>query len=127
VLEDAHAHADAVLAGRVPIVLLHASVTDQRRVQRREIVTCADVDVSEVMHSQSCKSQSSTQQIIPVVDHFNGINDQEMIMFSAVQILKLDGAMSFYSVPLAQLFRSWARATLLTKAYPTGGLTQSAG
>ncbi len=40
VLEDAHAHADAVLAGWVPVVLLHASVTDQRRVQRREIVTC---------------------------------------------------------------------------------------
>ena len=41
VLEDAHAHADAVLAGRVPVVLLHPPVTDQWRVQRREIVACA--------------------------------------------------------------------------------------
>jgi len=39
VLEDADAHADAVLAGRVPVVLLHAPVADERRVQRAEVVT----------------------------------------------------------------------------------------
>lgn len=42
VLEDAHAHSHAVVAAGRPVELLHASITDQRRVQSREIVSCAD-------------------------------------------------------------------------------------
>mmetsp|Transcript_15786 Transcript_15786/g.42866 ORF Transcript_15786/g.42866 Transcript_15786/m.42866 type:complete len:397 (+) Transcript_15786:291-1481(+) len=37
--EDAHAHANAILAGGVPVELLHASITNQGGVQGREIVT----------------------------------------------------------------------------------------
>ena len=39
-LEDALAHADAVDAGRVPVVLLHAAVADERRVQCAEVIAC---------------------------------------------------------------------------------------
>ena len=39
VLEDAHAHADAVLERRRPVELLHATVTDERGVQGGEVVT----------------------------------------------------------------------------------------
>jgi hypothetical protein len=42
VVEDAHAHADAVLAGGVPVVLLHTPVTDEGGVQGGEVVTGAD-------------------------------------------------------------------------------------
>mmetsp|Transcript_11353 Transcript_11353/g.34115 ORF Transcript_11353/g.34115 Transcript_11353/m.34115 type:complete len:373 (-) Transcript_11353:479-1597(-) len=42
VLEDTHAHTNAVLAGGVPVELLHATVTDERRVQGTEVVTRAD-------------------------------------------------------------------------------------
>ena len=37
--EDAHADADAVLAGGAPVELLHASVADERSVQGAEVVT----------------------------------------------------------------------------------------
>ena len=33
-LEDAHADANTVLTGGVPVELLHTAITDQRRVQR---------------------------------------------------------------------------------------------
>ena len=39
VFEDALAHSDAVGAGRVPIVLLHAAVTDKGGIQRAEVVS----------------------------------------------------------------------------------------
>ncbi len=42
VLEDAHAHAHAVVAAGRPVELLHAPVADQRRVQCAEVVTRAD-------------------------------------------------------------------------------------
>jgi hypothetical protein len=41
VLEDTEADADAVLARRVPVVLLHAPVTDERCIQRTEVVACS--------------------------------------------------------------------------------------
>eukprot|EP00955_Chlamydomonas_euryale_P073524 361767-Chlamydomonas_euryale.AAC.14 len=40
--KNAHAHADAVLARRVPVVLLHAAITDKRCIKCGEIVARAD-------------------------------------------------------------------------------------
>lgn len=42
VSEDTGADADTVLAGRVPVKLLHTAVTDERSIQGGEIVTRAD-------------------------------------------------------------------------------------
>jgi hypothetical protein len=41
-VEDAHAHAHAVLTGGVPVVLLHAPITDEGSIQGGEVVTCRE-------------------------------------------------------------------------------------
>ena len=41
-LEDASAHADAVLTSRGPIELLHAAITDEGCIQGAEVIACAD-------------------------------------------------------------------------------------
>ena len=48
--EDALADADAVLAGGRPVELLHTSITDERRVQRGEVVAGDDDGHPGVVH-----------------------------------------------------------------------------
>ena len=59
-LEDAHAHTDAVLAGGRPVELLHTSITDQGRVQGGEIVSCAHHGHTGDLLLQAQQSQLST-------------------------------------------------------------------
>lgn len=40
VLEDSKAHTNTIFTSWVPVVLLHASITDERSIQCAEIITC---------------------------------------------------------------------------------------
>jgi hypothetical protein len=69
-LEDAHAHADAVLAGGVPVVLLHTAITNEGCVQGGEIVTCATMKQQQQRRiSISSCSRYSICDARPLCEH----------------------------------------------------------